>query len=133
MSDTQLNKIKKQLAKYSSHNLSEKTKRLISARKLKIGDKVKIKEPSRAFYKNINKLFESHTVGGVIKDATALKSAIQYYMLGQGMYKYAKIVEFNNDASGGHTPIPGVKLLFVFADKSELTSWYYIKDVVKMK
>lgn len=127
------NKISKALDKYRPLNLNDKTKKAIRESKLKIGSKVRLTKQAGAFDRNINNLFKSHTIGGVIKDSEALISAVHFYMIGLDLYKSAKILNFNDDASGSNKPEPGVHLEFTFIDGKKLTSWYYLKDVVKSK
>lgn len=126
-------KVSKVLDKYRPDNLTDKTKKAITKAKVKIGSKVYLKHKSAAFDRNINSLFQSHTIGGVIKRAEDLDSAIHYYLIGLGQYEYAKVLNFNDDAGGGKIPEPGVYLEFKFKDGKKITSWYYLKDVVKMK
>lgn len=126
-------KISKVLDKHRSSNLSDATKKAIDKTKLKIGSKVYLKHKSAAFDRNVNSLFQAHSIGGVIQKAEDLDSAIHYYLIGLGQYEYAKVLSFNDDASGGKKPEPGVHLEFKFKDGKKLTSWYYLKDVVKMK
>ena len=114
--------------------LADVTKKVINKRRLKIGDKVYLKHKSAAWDRNVNNLFKAHTIGGVIQKAEDLDSAIHYYLIGLGSYEYAKILKFNDDAGGGlKKPQPGVYLEFKFRDGKKLHSWYYLKDVVKMK
>lgn len=126
-------KISKALDKYRPLNLSDRTKKEIRESKLKVGSKVRLTKKAGAFDRNINNQFRSHTIGGVIKDSQSLLDAIHFYMVGLDLYKSAKILKFNDNASGSNKPEVGVYLEFTFTDGKKLTSWYYLKDVVKMK
>lgn len=113
--------------------LTEDTKKIISRRRLKVGDKVYLKHKSTAWDRNVYNLFKAHAIGGAIQKHEDLDSAIHYYLIGLGQYEYAKILKFTNDSSGGYKDVPGVYLEFKFKDGKKLRSWYYVKDVVKMK
>jgi len=113
--------------------LTPVTQKAINKLKLKVGDKVYLKHKAAAWDRDIHNVFKSHTIGGVIQKPDDLDSAIHYYLIGLGQYEYAKILKFNNDASGGYKSVPGVYLEFKFKDGKKIRSWYYLKDVVKMK